>query len=69
MARTKKGSKGIGYEYWSPRPGNAQGGAVGSVAKTITHGRERAKGKQEPLKEPTEPEYDPQEYVPPEAEE
>lgn len=46
MSKTKKGSKGIGYEYWSARPGNSHGATPGKVSKTITKKKERAKAKQ-----------------------
>ena len=45
MSRTAKGSKGPGYEFWSRRPGNKYGGAIGRYAKTLTHSRERQMGK------------------------
>ena len=54
MTRTKKGSKPPGFDYWGKR---------GSCPKDVTKASERMKAKQELLKEPTEPEYDPQEYI------
>ena len=46
MSRTKKGSKGPGYEYWSRRP--AKGATdPGKASKTITHRLERAAAKRE----------------------
>ncbi len=44
MSRTKKGTKGPGYEYWSRRPAK---GCVdpGKSNKTITHRLERAAAK------------------------
>lgn len=45
MSRTKKGSKGPGYEYWSRREGNKKGGLLGRSQKKITLGKERAKSK------------------------
>lgn len=54
MTRTKKGSKPPGFEYWGRRE---------THSKDIVHGKERMKAKQELLKEPIEPEYDPQEYI------
>lgn len=64
MSRSKKGSKGPTYEYWSKRPGNQHGGLLGKATKKITHSKERAQAKQALLKEPREPEYDPREHVP-----
>ena len=40
MARTKKGSKADGYEYWSRRPYN--GHTPGKITKRICHQMERA---------------------------
>ena len=45
MARTKKGSKGAGFEFWTARPGNKHGGGVGKEAKRITHRIERQQNK------------------------
>lgn len=53
MSRTKKGSKGPGYEYWSARPFNAGGGAIGKKAKKRTHKAERAANKKEQRYEPS----------------
>jgi hypothetical protein len=39
MSRSRKGTKGPGYEYWSPRPGND--GFIGKEAKKRTHRAER----------------------------
>ena len=39
MAKTNKGGKGPGYEYWSRRP--YRGGCIGRYAKLLTHRRER----------------------------
>lgn len=39
MARTKKGSKVIGYDYWSKRPYSSSG--FGPVVKNLTHRKER----------------------------
>ena len=48
MARTRKGKKPIGYEYWSNRPGNRHGGwHVGPYAKKRTHRVERQQGEKE----------------------
>lgn len=63
MSRTKKGSKGISYDYWGRRPLSGDCG-YGPEVKRITHRLERAQAKQGLLKEPTEPEWDEQEYVP-----
>ena len=41
MSRSSKGSKGPGFDYWTPRPGNESGGRPGRVAKTHTHRVER----------------------------
>jgi hypothetical protein len=67
MSKTKKGSKGPGYDYWSRRPGNTGSSGFGKTVKKITHAKERMKSKQSLLKEPSEPEYDPREYVPEDA--
>lgn len=45
MSRTKKGSKGPGFEFWTARPGNRHGGGVGKYAKRITHKIERQQNK------------------------
>lgn len=51
MSRTKKGSKGPGYEYWSARPFNKGGGLLspkgGKHTKKRTHKAERQIGKSE----------------------
>jgi hypothetical protein len=41
LSRTNKGSKSPGYEYWSRRPFNKFGGAIGKFAKRRTHKAER----------------------------
>ncbi len=41
MSRTRKGSKGPGYDFWSRRHGNNGCQGYGSVAKQITHRIER----------------------------
>jgi hypothetical protein len=46
MSRTRKGSKGPGFEYWSARPGN-RGGGLGKSFKKATHRVERQQNKQE----------------------
>lgn len=40
MSRTKKGSKGAGYEYWSKRP--YSGSSPGKITKKLTHSKERS---------------------------
>jgi len=45
MSRTKKGSKGPGYEFWSRRPN--KGRDPGKDTKKNTHRLERKAGKQE----------------------
>lgn len=52
MSRTPKRGKGPGYEYWSARPGNAQGGVPGKGKKADTHRRERRASKK--LEKPEE---------------
>lgn len=48
MSRTIKGSKPIGYEYWSKRLGNKGGGrGLGRSTKKQTLSRERIKQKME----------------------
>lgn len=46
MSRTHKGSKPVGYEYWSKRPGNKCGNLLGAdkFTKKLTHSRERLRG-------------------------
>jgi len=41
MSRSKRGAKGPGYEYWTARPGNKQGGQPGKATKKATHKAER----------------------------
>ena len=41
MSRTVRGSKAPSYEYWSRRPFNKYGGAIGPYAKRRTHKAER----------------------------
>lgn len=43
MSRTRKGSKGCGYDFWSRRPGD---GHFGPVAKKVTARSERMRDKQ-----------------------
>jgi hypothetical protein len=43
MSRTKKGSKGPGWETWSKRPGSCF--PPGKVGKQITKSKERAAAK------------------------
>ena len=47
MSKTKKGSKGIGYEYWGKRAGTAKAGMYkpGKKAKKLTHKMERKEAK------------------------
>lgn len=45
MSRTRKGSKGPGYEYWGRRP--TKGRDPGKTTKKTTHRMERAEGKRE----------------------
>lgn len=49
MSRTKRGSKGAGFEYWSARPGNVGGGAYSprggnKINKRRMHKAERRQG-------------------------
>ena len=46
MSRTRKGSKGPGYEFWSKRPGKGRMSS-GPYAKLLTHRAERQEGKEE----------------------
>lgn len=46
MARTKKGSKGPGYDFWSKRSSSKSLG-YGPTAKQITKEQERMKRKQQ----------------------
>lgn len=50
MSRTIKGSKHVGFEFWTARPGNRHGG-VGPYAKLLTHRIERHQGKEQARKE------------------
>jgi hypothetical protein len=46
MSRTKKkGSKGIGYEYWSKRPGTKKASDPGKFSKKLNSRLERIDGK------------------------
>ena len=45
MSRTIRGSKPVGYDYWSARPLNRGGGVVGKVTKTLTSRIERRNNK------------------------
>lgn len=49
MSRTNKGSKGVGYDYWSKRPCSKNG--HGAVVKDMTHRKERMQNKEIVLKE------------------
>lgn len=51
MSRTKKGSKGPGYEYWSRRPAKMKYPDPGRETKRITHRQERAVCKRDLQKE------------------
>lgn len=64
MARTKKGKKSPGHEYWGKRPVGWSYGHSRNGGKQIGSQRERAILKRELSKEPHEPEYDEQEYEP-----
>jgi hypothetical protein len=44
MSRSKKGSKGPGFDYWGKRPFSVNG--HGSSIKKLTHKKERAISKQ-----------------------
>jgi hypothetical protein len=44
MARTKKGSKGSGYDFWSRRPFSGQG--AGKWPKKFCHRAERQQSKE-----------------------
>jgi hypothetical protein len=45
MSRSKKGSKGCGYEYWSKRDKPSAYGDPSPENKKLTSRRERRKGK------------------------
>ncbi len=60
MSRTRKGSKPIGYDFWSRRPGGSCLG-FGPEAKNITHRKERMIDKKLEFDAPLTPDYDPQE--------
>lgn len=45
MSRTRKGTKGVGYEYWSRRFGYPL--EPGPWSKKVTHRKERRQGKKE----------------------
>lgn len=49
MSRTKKGTKGVGHEYWSRRP--SKGISPGPETKKITRKKERAESKKKIEKE------------------
>lgn len=51
MSRTKRGSKAVGYDYWSARPCNRGGGLVGKFTKTLTSRIERRVAKRETMVE------------------
>lgn len=52
MSRTRKGSKPMGYDYWSKRPYSKNG--YGKDVKDMTHRKERAMSKEELYKENVE---------------
>lgn len=45
MSRTIRGSKPVGYDYWSARPLNRGGGLVGKHTKKFTSRIERRNSK------------------------
>jgi hypothetical protein len=47
MSRSKKGSKGPGYDYWPNRLGNTGAQGHGPDVKKRTHRLERVAGKKE----------------------
>lgn len=47
MSRTKKGSKGPGYDYWSKRCFGNKNIGYGKVAKEITKQKENTRKKKE----------------------
>lgn len=47
MSRTRRGSKGPGYEFWSPRPPNRRGATPDHKTKVMTHRLERRVAKQD----------------------
>jgi len=49
MSRTKKGTKGAGYEYWGRRPCKFLFCPPGRETKRHTHRMERAEGRREAL--------------------
>lgn len=51
MSRSKKGSKGPGYDYWTPRPGNNGCQGYGPDMKRRTHRLERLEAKEQARKE------------------
>lgn len=51
MSRTNRGSKPVGYDYWSARPCNRGGGLVGKFTKTLTSRIERRIAKKETMVE------------------
>ncbi len=55
----------VGKEYWSRRPGNRHGATPGKETKKRTHRIERAQGKSECRKASREPDYHPDEHIPP----
>lgn len=55
MSRTRKGSKGPGFEYWSRRPTKFHYADPGKETKRNTHRLERQEGKREAKQEESEP--------------
>lgn len=48
MSHSRKGAKGIGYEYWSKRPMSKNSGCTpDKFNKTLTHHLERKEGQSE----------------------
>ena len=47
MSRTKKGSKGPGFEFWGRRPAKMDFPPPGKETKIITHRQERAAAKRQ----------------------
>lgn len=45
MSKTKKGSKGMGHDYWSKRPGTKKNSNPGKDAKKLNVRLERIEGK------------------------
>jgi hypothetical protein len=54
MSRSRKGSKGPGYDYWTKRPGNNGAQGFGPDVKRHTHRLERIENKKAAPKEQKE---------------